>query len=183
MAWTTEVKLDGKLHKLPTGHISCGTLEPASAGYIAAYATKSMDVGDHDKSTPDGCIPEFSRQSLRPGIGAGVADDIASALLQNNTYDIRDLPTYLSHGRNQRPLGRYLRRRISERLGHSREEFTKHGLTRLENKLLPLRQIALAAKKGSRHWQFREEIVNLSNNRRLQQDKRYSIYKAKRKIV
>lgn len=141
-----------------------------------------MSKDDRDKKTPDGCIPEFSRQSLRPGIGAGVADDIASALLQNNTTDIRDFPHYLSHGRDRRPLGRYLRRRIWERVGGSKEELTRHGLTALEKNMSHLRTIALAAKKGSRTWQFREEVVNAGKVKRLQQDKRYSIFKAKRTL-
>lgn len=164
------------------GFISVGTLEPASAGYVAAYATKSMEKGDADITWPTGCVPPFSRQSNRPGIGAGVCDDIASTLLQHDFTELRDIPTHLSHGTDRRPLGRYLRNRIRARVGITKDEATYYGIKKLEEKLQPMREIALMAEAGKRSFAFREVLVQSTENRRLQIDRRYSIMKQRRKL-
>lgn len=164
------------------GFISNGTLEPASAGYVAAYATKSMEKGDADIKYGPGKIPPFSRQSLKPGIGAGVCDDIASALLSFGYDNMESLPVYLSHGRDKRPLGRYLRNRIRERSGITKQRAIEYAYTELDKKMQHLRQIALAAPPGKRSWQFREEVVNEKNNQRLRQDTRSAIFKQRRKL-
>lgn len=174
-AWSDE---NGSL-----GFVSVGRLEPASAGYVAAYATKSMEKDDADVITPEGCVPPFSRQSNRPGIGAGVADDIASALLQHGATDISNVPLHLSHGnKSRRPLGRYLRNRICERIGVPKDERTAFGLKALEKKMQPLREIALKASAGTRTITFREELVKADDNRRLQIMKKHAIFKQRKKL-
>lgn len=174
-AWS----MDGRSY----GHISCGTLEPASAGYIAAYATKSMEKTDADKITPPGCIPPFSRQSNRPGIGAGVADDIAAVLLEHTRAEMGSIPNHLSYGRNERrPLGRYLRNRIRERIGISKTVAVAHGMAKLTEKLQPLREIALRAPEGSRENTFREELVSAFDVKRLQILKKHAIFKQRKKL-
>lgn len=164
------------------GHISLGTLEPASAGYVAAYATKSMDKDDSDIRTPPGCIPPFSRQSNRPGIGAGVSDNIASVLLQHSFTNMEDLPTHLSHGTDRRPLGRYLRNRIRARIGIEKETATAYGYKKIETKMQHLRFIALHAEPGKREATFKEELVRETENKRKQIDARYKIMKQRRKL-
>lgn len=60
--------------------------------------------------------------SLRPGIGAGAADEIASTMLSHNLETSpNDVPTSLQHGSRKLPLGRYLRRRLRERIGRAPE--------------------------------------------------------------
>lgn len=54
--------------------------------------------------------------SLRPGIGAHLMDDVASTLLQYDLVDV-DVPSGLRHGSTIWPLGRYLRRRLRQRVG------------------------------------------------------------------
>lgn len=165
------------------GFISNGTLEPSSAGYIAAYATKSMEKTDADKITPPGCLPPFSRQSNRPGIGAAICDDIADVLLRNNCNGMDTLPLYLEHGKgSRRPLGRYLRSKIRERIGISKDDATRYGLEQLEKKMLPLRQIALMAPPGTREITFKEELVKAYDNKRLQITTRRKIYKQVKKL-
>lgn len=167
---------------IPLGFISNGTLEPASAGYVAAYATKSMSKDDADREFPDGRLPPFSRQSLKPGIGAGVCDDIAAALISHGYDNMESLPVYLSHGRDKRPLGRYLRNRIREKSGISKDTAVTYAYAKLDEKMSHLRIISLAATKGQRTFQFREEVINAQNQKRLNQDARAAIFKQKRKL-
>lgn len=167
---------------IPLGHISVGTLEPASAGYIAAYATKSMEQSDADKIYPAGRTPPFSRQSNRPGIGAGIADDVASVLLETGFDKIQNLPTHLQHGTDRRPLGRYLRNRIRARVGIPKEVATEYGLNQLKTKMSPLREIALRSPPGTRSNTFREELVKAFDVKRLQILGKKAIYKQRKKL-
>lgn len=93
------------------GTIYAGSLEQSSAHYIAGYVTKKMTRTDDPRL--DGRWPEFSRQSLKPGIGFSAMHEVADAILR---YDL-DIPTALQHGRLKRPLGRYLRAQLSKMTG------------------------------------------------------------------
>lgn len=98
------------------GHIYLGQLTTESAQYVAGYVTKKMTLKNDPRL--QGRHPEFSRMSLRPGIGAGAADEIASTMLSHNLETSpADVPTSLRHGSRQLPLGRYLRRRLRLRIG------------------------------------------------------------------
>lgn len=66
-----------------------------------------------------GRVPEFSRQSNRPGIGAGYMEAVAEKL-RDIGYSDEDVPNSLRHGNRLLPLGRYLVRRLRRELG--REE-------------------------------------------------------------
>lgn len=102
------------------GQIFVGELNEKSAQYIAGYVVKKLT--DRDDFRLDGRYPEFARMSLRPGIGAGVMDDLASVLLQYDSEELEDVPTVLRHGMKMMPLGRYLRKRL--RLRMDRDEKT-----------------------------------------------------------
>ena len=96
-----------------------GSLTPESSQYIAGYVTKKMTFRDDPRLK--GRHPEFSRMSLRPGIGATFVDEIASTLLTAGTdTGSSDVPSALRHGNRILPLGRYLRGRLRERLGHGK---------------------------------------------------------------
>lgn len=98
------------------GKIDVAALETGSAAYIAGYVSKKYS----SQSRPRGAAPEFTRMSLRPGLGLGVMHDLASTLMQ---YDLEkemvDVPLSLQHGRSQLPLGRYLRRKLRTFVGRS----------------------------------------------------------------
>jgi len=102
-----------------------GKINKDSAQYICGYVTKKMtsrnDPRVKEKLMSVGKIPEFGRGSLKPGLGAGVADDIAEFLMTNVGAEALlrtgDVPMVLSHGGKKWPLGRYLRMKIRERLG------------------------------------------------------------------
>lgn len=56
--------------------------------------------------------------SLRPGIGLGMCDELASVLLDEQYRErMIDVPLQLQHGGVRWPLGRYLRRKLREKLG------------------------------------------------------------------
>lgn len=97
------------------GGVLSGTFSSESAQYVAGYVMKKMGRGDRRL---DGRYPEFSRQSLKPGIGVGLMDEVASTMLQ---FDLEttesDVPVALRHGKKMLPLGRFLRRKLRQRIG------------------------------------------------------------------
>lgn len=96
-----------------------GTLTTDSALYISGYVTKKMTQKDDPRLR--GLHPEFARMSLNPGIGAGAVEHIVDAL--NDKFGARytaenlDAPLFLTHGKKQLPLGKYLRKGIRDGLG------------------------------------------------------------------
>lgn len=97
------------------GHVSVGVLAQESAAYIAGYVVKKLSKGDYRL---DGRYPEFTRMSLRPGLGAGFVPEIASTLMENGLEKtLVDVPATLRHGRKEWPLGRYLRQKLRQQIG------------------------------------------------------------------
>lgn len=97
------------------GHILLGMLEPASASYLCGYVTKKMTFREDRRL--DGRYPEFARMSLVPGIGADAMWDAASVMMQYKLEE-KGIPSQLRHGRKMLPLGRYLRKKLAEMVGH-----------------------------------------------------------------
>lgn len=98
------------------GGIHVGDLSPESAGYICGYVTKKMTK--KDDSRLEGRHPEFTRMSLKPGIGAGAMAAVGSALQPHKEmiHAEGDVPGVLNHGRRTLPLGRYLKSKLREEL-------------------------------------------------------------------
>lgn len=101
------------------GHVVVGTLTPESAQYVAGYVTKKLTNKD---LSGRGLHPQFTRMSLKPGIGAMAMDDVKDVLEseygQKILFDNQgDVPVVLQHGRSKLPLGRYLRRKLRQSLG------------------------------------------------------------------
>lgn len=96
------------------GKIDVAPLELGSAAYVAGYVSKKNGAGKHGY----GKQREFTRMSLRPGLGLGMMHELASTLMQ---YDLEkemiDVPLALQHGAHQWPLGRYLRRKLRTFIG------------------------------------------------------------------
>lgn len=113
------------------GNIFVGELSIESAQYVAGYVTKKMTSKFDERL--GGRYPEFSRQSRMPGIGAGAADDIASELLKFNLEQrSTDVPSELRYNRRKLPLGRYMKRKIRERIGRDLLEPKEVQLRRSE---------------------------------------------------
>lgn len=98
------------------GRVFQGSVTTESCQYVAGYTVKKLSRSDDERLK--GRHPEFARMSLRPGIGAGAMQNVAAALVQNaNHAEQSDVPTSLTHGRKNLPLGRYLRTKLRETLG------------------------------------------------------------------
>lgn len=99
-------------------------LEPASALYLAKYVTKKM-TGKEDERlriTEDFCLhPEFQRQSLKPGLGAGLMEKFSKSF--DNPYMMQsiditgDVPKSINIGGREMGLGRYLKTKLRSALG------------------------------------------------------------------
>lgn len=105
------------------GKTDCGFLTSDSASYLAGYVTKKMT-----KSTDPrlgGRHPEFARMSLRPGIGAPAIPFVADALTTDSGVAYQalhgDVPRTLLHGGREKPLGRYLTKKLREYAGDEKK--------------------------------------------------------------
>lgn len=150
-----------------SGLIYSGQLEPSSAAYIAGYVTKKLT--DKSDVRLKGRHPEFARMSLRPAIGLGMMDELASTLMQHR-LDQRmiDVPTSLQHGNKKMPLGRYLRRKLRERIGRPQNAPTEI-IQSLKEELHPLRQAAYdSAPKGTKEDAFRTSVITQNEGKIIQ---------------
>lgn len=145
----------------PYGHILLGTLEPQSSAYIAGYVVKKLTKKDDMRLK--GRNPEFARMSLRPGIGLGMMDELASTLLEHRLDErMIDVPLSLQHGMKRYPLGRYLRRKLRERIGRDANT-PPEVMEKIKEELQPLREAAFNASRP-----LSEFILEKSAGRRIQ---------------
>lgn len=143
------------------GQIMLGTLEPKSMAYVAGYVVKKMTKDDDYRL--EGRRPEFARMSLRPGIGLGMMDELASTLMEHKLDEkMVDVPTTLQHGTKQFPLGRYLRRKLRERIGRE-PNCPETVLRQMEEKMRPLRETAF-----NNSQKFSEKVLEESLGKRIQ---------------
>jgi len=156
------------------GGVFLARLEPDAASYIAGYVVKKL-TNSKDETVADILgtrHPEFARMSLRPGIGAEICDDIASTVLTHTNAGPGDVPAVLTHGVLRRPLGRYLRNRIRERIGVSKEDFTALNLAKIEAELHPLREATKDAPTGFKSFAFQQAIIESGVQKRRNLDAR-----------
>lgn len=165
------------------GHIGLGTLTPESAAYIAGYVTKKMTKPDDPRL--NGRYPEFSRMSLRPGIGGDAVHEIASATLHYINAD-SDVPTALRHGRQLMPLGRYLTRRLRALTGRPLNA-PPITLAKMEARVYHLRQTAKGITQAPGMAQFRNQafkslIIQENKGAIAQLETRQKIFKGKKSL-
>lgn len=108
----------------PQGSVDVGELNEKTAAYMAGYVTKKLLKEDvWARESVKGRHPQFTRMSLRPGIGANAIKSLV-------TFGVRsrqrmwlkksiDAPVVLKKSGSILPLGRYLRRKWREALGRS----------------------------------------------------------------
>lgn len=111
-----------------------------SAQYIAGYVTKKLTSPSDPRL--NGRHPEFARMSNGGGksglggIGAPAVDSICEVLTSTHGCDsiiqTGDVPLALRSGTKNLPLGRYLRRKIREKLGHRETSTPQEMLLRLQ---------------------------------------------------
>lgn len=146
------------------GLVQLGTLEEASAAYIAGYVSKKWTKA----SDPGGRYPSFARMSLRPGIGLGMMHELASTLLQHKIDEkYIDVPLTLQHGKIKWPLGRYLRRKLRTFVGREANA-PKEVLDLQAEELQAMRESAWANSTS-----LTNEVLKNSLGRRIQIEARY----------
>lgn len=106
------------------GFVTVVPFSVETARYIAGYAQKKMyGKSERVAKVLAGRHPEFSRQSLRPGIGASeeVLNTLQNFLESSNGCKLLsvagDVPATLKFGGRDYPLGPYIRRKLRERMG------------------------------------------------------------------
>lgn len=125
----------------------------------------------------NGRHPEFARMSLRPGIGAFFMDEVASTMLTLGLEKREgDVPSALTHGKRELPLGRYLQRRLRKLVG--RDEATPpEVLEAIKAELSPLRQAAFDASRS-----FKKEVVQAHDQKVLNMETKMKIRKKGRRL-
>lgn len=155
----------------PIGNIEIGELNQKTANYTARYTLKKMTQKDDHRLA--GAHPEFTRMSKQKGgLGIGMVPEIASTLLaQPNFEAMKDAPPSLLHGRKQKPLGRYLRRKIRLQIGMD-EKTPQSTLDQQAEKMQPLRTIAFHHSKS-----FSKTIADHHEQAALNQETKLNLFK------
>lgn len=162
------------------GRVFLGDLSVHSAQYVAGYVTKKMTDSDDDRLV--GRHPEFSRMSLRPGIGHDFMDEVASSLLSYDLDDsLPDVPSVLRHGMRQMPLGRYLRRRLRVLIGRS-PDTPEVVLAQMAEEVRALHEASREAPQGFRQKEFARLAVEDGEGKFRQFEARGALYKKRRSL-
>jgi len=172
------------------GHTYVGDLTRDSASYIAGYVTKK--IVKHDDPFFKDHHREFARMSnggrtKQGGIGALAMEDVAKALSsgwgEKELEAAGDVPMALMNGRKSIPLGRYLRRKLREKLGflstgNSQESLEKFGA---EMRKIFEEEIALKT-DSSEPWTLGKIFVDMNRQKVLNLEGRTKIYEARRSV-
>lgn len=165
----------------PFGRVHLGTLEAHSAGYVAGYIEKKLTRTDDPRL--NGRWPEFSRMSLRPGIGHGALHEVASVLMQFNLDESEaDVPSSLRHGTTILPIGRYLRKSLRELVGMD-PKAPQATLDQITEALRPLYENSrLAPTPEAKKIAFRNNILDAADQAVLNMQTRQRIFKNRRSM-
>lgn len=160
------------------GNVLLGGLQESSAAYIAGYVTKKMtSAGD---ARLGGRHPEFSRMSLRPGIGGDAMWEVADVLMRYDLDETEvDVPNGLRHGGRILPLGRYLQRRVRSFVGKD-EGTPDEIIEKIDAELLPLR---LAAKSSESSPALSQHVVRENKGRVARLEAKTRIFGKKRETL
>lgn len=165
------------------GHIQNLPLEMGSARYVARYVIKKMTRTDDPRL--GNRWPEFSRMSLKPGIGSGVLDTVAAVITRYNLLTPQgDVPVTLRHGDLQWPLGRYLRKQLRKKLGL--DERSPHVLSpeaaflhAQSPETEALRAVQETARGDKANPSMKYHLLKASEGRRLQIARRLNLKEKK----
>jgi len=107
----------------PFGSIHVGSVTKESVQYVCGYVLKKNLKKEDGIRT----VPEFSRQSLRPGIGAHFPARMASAMSDQDLYPLTmqicgDVPSQVRIGGKMWPIGRYLKNKLRKEVGINEDE-------------------------------------------------------------
>lgn len=143
--------------------------------YVAGYTIKKMTSVDDRRL--QGRFPEFTRQSLRPGIGVPAMDDVASVLLSLDLEQGEaDVPSVLRHGMKLLPLGRTLRQKLRLKIG---KEVTaaESSLDAVQEEVRALREAAFSTSSS-----VKDAVMSAHLGATQRVEGRYNLFKRKTKI-
>lgn len=130
------------------GRVFVGSVTPESAQYVAGYTVDKLR-GSTDLVRYTGRVPDFARMSLKPGIGASGLDEIAERLIELGLDESQaDVPVSLAFGKKQLPLGRFLRKKLRNKIGKD-ERCPPVVAEQLQAQMLEMRLVARSSKDGS----------------------------------
>lgn len=165
------------------GHSYVGTCTPESMEYVAGYCTKKMTW----KGDPrlNGKYPEFSRMSLRPGIGASSMCDFSESLKSSPSFAAAlsggDVPFAYGRGTKSVPLGRYLRRRLRLELGYAADAPVEVQERYAKEMLRLLRKNGYGKAGSSKNAQ--KIMVDLNAQKLRNVEARHEVYGSKRRPI
>ena len=169
------------------GFIYNGTLTKDSAQYVSGYVTKKMTNPKNElvKEFLNGRHPEYSRMSLKPGIGAEAMKNLANALNCEEglaDIDIRgDVPDVMAHGKKKYPLGRYLKRKLRDEMGFKEIGTPQEMLSKLRQESI---EEHLQNQKETKLPYGDQKTLLIEKNRgKIDSiEKRYKLFNSKRRI-
>lgn len=127
------------------GHVHAGTVTLESINYCSGYTLKKMTKGDDPRL--HGREPEFSRYSLKPGLGVGFMQSIGTGLMTRTgtaaLSALGDVPHQFQVGDRRFPITAYRRRWLRQLLGWEpqapAEAMEKRALQQAQQKVLELK--------------------------------------------
>lgn len=161
------------------GHTMTAELNEHTAQYIAGYVVKKMTSPDDPRL--NGRFPEFSRMSLRPGIGGDAMLDVSEVLTSKHGQKViqrnGDVPNSISYGQRVRPLGRYLTGVLRESLTGTRDtpQSVKDAYQAQVRDLWKT-----ACDSGA--FSFKEFLLTESEQKALKAEARFKIFKQGRTL-
>lgn len=161
----------------PIGFIMVGSLNKDSARYIAGYCIKGLTNKNRKyvKEVLNGRNPEFTRSSNRNGgIGARGIDIICGDISADKYFDQNKIRLLreITIGGKRYPIGRYLTKRVVQRLGLSEKEAVE----------LESYQKELIESYGEKGGHYYSKILEVNKPYVEQIEKRNKIFKQRRKI-
>lgn len=163
------------------GHVLLAEFNEKTAQYVAGYVVKKLT--HKDDPWLKGRYPEFSRMSLRPGIGAPAMKVVADAIHTNAgldaLYNSGDVPNSLKLGKRTIPLGRYLKSVLRKEVGMPQEwiDRAKQKLTdEVVEEMCILLQNALGTEKDAT---FRSAAVSQNIQKVRNLESRNLVWKKK----
>lgn len=164
-----------------------GEINRDSAQYIAGYVCKKLTFFREEyEKWLNGRHKEFTRMSLKPGIGAGpdlagikkIANVLTTPAGAQLIINHGDVPSVIQRGRKSNPLGRYIKKKLREEVGLNEEVLKSENTRRWSAEIVSETEGRTKDSQDS----IRTILVSDSAQDRAKQEVRYNIYKKRRTI-
>lgn len=158
------------------GSVDLGEINEYSSAYIAKYVTKGWTKPDHVELK--GRHPEFTRMSLRPGIGAGAMVPVGEAIRKVGIKRVLltgDVPDSLRQAMQKLPLGRYLKRKLREQLGLPADT-PEEAVEAYWKELLKLQKEARESSSDKARFSWKKYLLDTNKQKWLNLEARIKIH-------